>query len=364
MVNIARSISRTDLRRLVSTLSIGAVGGALFFALNMPLAWMMGAMVFTTVASMMGTRLYVLPPLRALMVTVLGVLLGSAFTPDILEQAARWPITLAAMLLYVVLGTGMLYLYFRKLFGYDRITAYFSATPGGLNEMVIVGGAFGGDDRTIALIHGSRVLLVVLVIPFWFRFTQDVGAGVSFTGPSLLASAPIDIGVLVLGAVVGTLIGKFLRLPAYRLVGPMLSTAAMQIAAVTESVPPYEIVFVAQVVVGSAIGARFTGIALQHIFRTMAASAGATGLLLVCTVAFTLTLVPLSGMGFTPLTLAFAPGGLAEMSLIAVSLGIETAFVATHHVARVAMIVIGAPLLCRAKQGPPTTKHRADSRAK
>jgi len=46
--------------------------------------------------------------------------------------------------------------------------------------------------------------------------------------------------------------------------------------------------------------------------------------------------------------LAFAPGGLAEMSVIALSVGIETALVATHHVARVAMIVIGAPVVFRA----------------
>ncbi len=362
MVNMARLISRTDLKRLMSTLALGAVGGALFFALNMPLAWMLGAMVFTTTASMMGARLHVLPPLRALMVTVLGVLLGSAFTPDVLEQASRWPITIGAMLLYILLGTGVLYVYFRKLFNYDTVTAYFSATPGGLSEMAIVGGAFGGDDRTIALIHGSRVLLVVLLIPFWFRFTQDAAAGTTLSGSSLLDSDPSDIGILVLGAVVGALIGRFLRLPAYRLVGPMLTTAAMQIAGVTESVPPYEIVFVAQIVVGSAIGARFAGIALQHVFRAMAASAGATALLLVLTVAFTLTLMPLSGMRFAPLALAFAPGGLAEMSLIAISLGIETAFVATHHVARVAMIVIGAPLVFRRRS--PAAKVLTDYRHK
>ncbi len=45
------------------------------------------------------------------------------------------------------------------------------------------------------------------------------------------------------------------------------------------------------------------------------------------------------------------------MSLIALALGIETAFVATHHVARIAMIVIAAPLIFR-KTGikkPPTS---------
>ena len=33
-------MSRADLLRLTTALAIGTVGGALFFALNMPLAWM------------------------------------------------------------------------------------------------------------------------------------------------------------------------------------------------------------------------------------------------------------------------------------------------------------------------------------
>ena len=39
-------------RRLVEALTIGAIGGGLFAWLQMPLAWMMGAMVLTTVASL------------------------------------------------------------------------------------------------------------------------------------------------------------------------------------------------------------------------------------------------------------------------------------------------------------------------
>jgi uncharacterized protein len=42
------------------------------------------------------------------------------------------------------------------------------------------------------------------------------------------------------------------------------------------------------------------------------------------------------------LLLAYSPGGLAEMSLIALSLGIEVAFVAAHHVIRVLIVMIGA----------------------
>ena len=40
------------------------------------------------------------------------------------------------------------------------------------------------------------------------------------------------------------------------------------------------------------------------------------------------------------------------MSLIALSLGIETAFVATHHVLRIGLIVVVAPLVYRRVRPP------------
>jgi uncharacterized membrane protein AbrB (regulator of aidB expression) len=47
------------------------------------------------------------------------------------------------------------------------------------------------------------------------------------------------------------------------------------------------------------------------------------------------------------LLLAFSPGGIAEMGIIAVALGIDPLFVATHHVARIGLVVIIAPWLYR-----------------
>ncbi|MFQ5936415.1 MAG: AbrB family transcriptional regulator [Acidiferrobacterales bacterium] len=346
----SRVIDRPDFRRVTRTIAYGAIGGAVFYQFNMPLAWMMGAMGATTLLSISGMRLAVPQRSRTVMVTVLGVLLGSAFTPEVIEQAQRWPITLGALLIYSALATGIVYVFFRKLLGYDPVTAYFSATPGGLQEMVIVGAAYGGDDRTIALNHGARILLVVLVIPFWFRFTEDIGAGISFRGSSLFDIGLFDLTVLALCAVVGAGVGRLLRLPAYRIVGPMIASAAVHVAGVTKAVPPYELVFIAQVVVGSAIGARFTDVPVERVVRTIGASTGATMIMLVLTVAFAAILAPITGIPWAAIVLAFSPGGLAEMSVIALSLGIETAFVATHHVVRIAMIVIGAPLMFRTRQ--------------
>ncbi len=63
-------------------------------------------------------------------------------------------------------------------------------------------------------------------------------------------------------------------------------------------------------------------------------------------------LAQVSGLPAVPLTLAFSPGGLAEMSLIAIAIG--AAFVATHHVVRIFLIVVIAPHAFRLlrREGP------------
>lgn len=82
-------MSRADLLRLTTALAIGAVGGALFFVFNMPLAWMMGAMVLTTIAALAGVSLHVPGRLRSVMVAILGVLLGSTFTPEAMAKVGE-----------------------------------------------------------------------------------------------------------------------------------------------------------------------------------------------------------------------------------------------------------------------------------
>ncbi len=57
----SKVIDRQDLGRAVRTLAYGTVGGAVFYWFNMPLAWMMGAMVATTVMSMTGADIATFP---------------------------------------------------------------------------------------------------------------------------------------------------------------------------------------------------------------------------------------------------------------------------------------------------------------
>jgi hypothetical protein len=85
---------------ILANLAIGSLGGLAADAVNLPLAWMIGAMMATTAAAVAGLPLAFSRPLRTGMITILGVMLGSAFVPELLAQIGKWPFSLAALALY------------------------------------------------------------------------------------------------------------------------------------------------------------------------------------------------------------------------------------------------------------------------
>lgn len=331
-------------------LGLGAAGGLAFREAGLPLPWMLGAMAANLASCLAGARPKVPQPVRAVMIGVLGLMLGSAFSPAMLEQAGRWPAGMAAVLAYVVLGTAILALLFRRLAGYDPVTAYFSAAPGGLSEMILTGTAMGGDERTISLTHALRILLVVFTVPFAFRLFggyQGGGGGLAASLGSLAELDAADALVLAGCAVAGGLAARAVRMPAANLTGPMLASAALHLSGLTESHPPAELVAAAQVVVGASIGARFAIIRKDGIGREVLAATAATALLLALTMAIAWAAATFSDLPFAVLILALAPGGLTEMCLIAVALQADVAFVSAHHFARIVMVVMLAPLAFR-----------------
>jgi len=329
-------------------LAIGAAGGLLFAWAGLPLPWMMGAMLATTIASVAGANIRIEYRLRMAMIGVLGVMLGSAFKPQLLDQIGEWAVSIAGLLVYAIVAAWLVTWYFRKAAGYDAVTSYFAASPGGLNEMVIVGREMGGDDRVIALTHSARILLVVMTLPFLFRLFSEYtpAAGLLPRGGSIDMPA-LDWLILAGCAVIGAAIAQRLKIPAAILIGPMILSAGIHVAGVTQATPPSLLVATAQVVLGSGIGCRFAGTAVREIVRIVGISIGSTVILLVLGVAFGLALEQLTGVPWFVLVLAYAPGGLAEMSLVALALGRDVAFVATHHIFRIGFIVILAPLAFR-----------------
>jgi hypothetical protein len=319
-------------------LALGAIGGASFAALGLPLPWLLGALAATTAASLGGLELRVPERLRRPMIAVLGAMLGTTFTPERLDGALGWLASLAALPVYVVLVGGLIFLYLRRCSEFDPTSAFFAATPGGLSEMIALSDQLGGDQRRVSLVHGARLLFIVSTIPF---IAQVFGYEPPERPSSLdLEFDPAGLAVLAALGTFGFLLARRLRLPAATFVGPLLGSAAAHLAGWIETHPPYLLMAFAQLVLGSAVGARFSGTPVALIGRTLLLGAGATVIMLLITLGFGAALHALTGHSLPLLLLAFIPGGFTEMSLIALAMGVDPAFVVTHHSVRVFLVVL------------------------
>jgi membrane AbrB-like protein len=326
-------------------LVIGAIGGLLFHAVHLPLPWMMGAMVATTVASMAGVPQTMPSWARPPTIAVLGVLLGSSFTREMVGGMLEWLPSLASLPIYILVIGVLALVYLRKIGRIDPLTAFFCATPGGLGEMVILGDRAGGDMRTISLVQATRILLIVLTVPTTFRLLGYLPPG----GPPPLTFEIelLDLAVLAACGAAGIYGGVLLSLPAPGLLGPMALSAAAHLLGLVEGSPPAGLVAAAQIVIGATVGVRFEGYPIVRVVWMMLVGLGLTMLMLSVTVVFGLILQAITGMPLPLLVLALVPGGLAEMSLIALTLTDDPAFVATNHIVRIGLVILFASALFR-----------------
>ncbi len=353
-----RQFSLILLGRTVATLAIGAAGGWIASQIGIPLPWMIGALIAVGICALfdltvIGHGVHVPQILRSAMVPVVGVMIGSTFTPEILGQIPQWWITMLGLVVFILASTAAVHTLYRRVFRYDSATAYFSAVPGGLILMAVIGEDSGGDPRTISLVHFCRIVLAVLIIPFVMRMIYGpVGSSVLGT---LHLGEHAGIGDLVLlgaAAAVGAIGGHYLRLPGAVIAGPMLVSAAIHVSGVTHAVPPNWLVFMAQFVIGAALGARFAGITLRQLGHIVVASVCGVATILAIGGCLALSLAPFVPEHLTALILAYAPGGFAEMSLVALSLQMGVAFVAAHHMVRIILAVTLMPALWRRVLAP------------
>lgn len=334
-------------RDMALALTIGVAGGAIFAYLTAPLPWMLGAAFFTVIAALAGVPIRMPAWTNAVVVPILGVMLGSTFAPETLDRILQWGPSLAGLFVFVLVLVGGATWFLTRWLGYGPVTAFFSAAPGGYMAMYTIGTALGGDARSIALIHATRAFLTIFIVPFFFRIFADyhpTGATLTHDSASL---DPVDLVFLTLAGLGGYWVAKKLRMAAPFMMGPLIASAAVHMAGLTAASPPDLLVIVAQIFIGAGMGTRFLGASIRSVASTIGVGALLTALMMALGIAFAALLAKMFGLPFFALVLAFAPGGIAEMALVSLALNLDTAFVSTHHLVRFIMIMLLAPVAFR-----------------
>lgn len=88
-------------RRFAFALVLGIIGGMVFHALRLPLPWMLGAMTVCTIAALARAPVAAPSVIRSPMSAIIGVMLGSGFSPDIVYQLPRWIVPLMGLVLFM-----------------------------------------------------------------------------------------------------------------------------------------------------------------------------------------------------------------------------------------------------------------------
>jgi membrane AbrB-like protein len=332
-------IARGAWWRVAAALALCTLGGGLFAYLGVPLPWLLGALVLTTGSSIAGFAYAIPTGLRQSMIGVVGVMLGSTFTPERLSADAGWLPSLVSLPVYILLVGAVIYAYLRWRSDLDRTSVFFAAAPGGLSEMIALSDQMGGDVRSVSLVHATHLTFIVFTIPL---LAALAGLEAPAAAP---AAAPVplavwDVLILLVLALAGYALAVRVRLPAAAFLGPLFGSTLAHVTGWVEAAPPYALLAIAQLVIGSTVGERFAGVPLVVVRRAMLLGAGATLLMLAVTLAFAALLSGVTGHALLLLLLAFIPGGFTEMSLIALAMGVDPAFVVTHHSFRVFLVIL------------------------
>ncbi|WP_299588107.1 AbrB family transcriptional regulator [uncultured Tateyamaria sp.] len=328
------------------TFGIAGIGVAVFHAAGLPLPWLLGPIFACLASALIGVRMQGIKPVNEAMRTVLGVAVGATFTPVILaSMTGMWPTLLMIPLMIAVIGLiGVPY--FQRVWGYDFVTSYYATMPGGLQDMLVFGEEAGGNPRTLSLIHATRVLVIVVALPF---ILQGLWQADLSNPPGAPASSipPLQLLLMLGCAFVGWQGAKAVGMFGASILGPLIVAAACALAGLLHHRPPAEAIWAAQFFIGMTVGVKYTGITMTEVRRDLVAGLGFCGILIVLTLIF-VELVYTTGLapGMEAL-LAFAPGGQAELTVLALIVGADVAFVIAHHVLRIFVVILGAPLFAR-----------------
>lgn len=304
-------------------------------------------MVVTAAAAI--ARLPVSNPqsLRSPVRAVIGCMLGANMTVDIGQRILQWGTPVLGLLVSAAAAAAVGWLILRRVGKLDPVTSYFGAMPGGLIEMTLIGDAKGGNPSAIALLHAIRVFSVVLIMPLLVVALAGLGempaaAPVAHSGPFFDAQSQMWFLGCALG---GMVLGRLLRLPSPDMFGALILSSAAHFMGWSAFALPQEVLAGAQVILGIGVGMRFVGLTYRMFLKLgiLAMTVVASQVALMSASAYAMAW--LTGFDFLLLLLAYAPGGLTEMSLMAIALGRDVAFVACHQLMRILGVLVASPLI-------------------
>lgn len=340
--------------RAALTLALALAAASLCVWLRTPLPWMIGPLLATAAASVLGAPTQSVGPLRNAGQWTIGAALGLYFTPQVTALVAQlwWAIVLG-----IVWALGLGWLFGRWLHGglvkrmpgtpqEQRATSYFAGAIGGASEMTLLAEREGARTDLVAAAHSLRLLVVTLLIPFAFTYSGLHGVDATLPGPRIVEWK----GLVALALATG--VGAWLLEKTGRanpwFMGALLVAMGLTMAGIELSAIPPWLTNAAQLAIGVSLGVRFRAEFVNTAPRWLGAVLAGTVAMIALCAGFAALLAWGTGLHPATMILGTSPGGIAEMAITAKVLQLGVPVVTAFQVCRlVAVLILVEPLYRR-----------------
>lgn len=325
--------------RTIFGLTLGGVAGLAAYRFSFPLPWLIGPLLACAAVSLAGLDLNQPTALRKIGQMIAAIAIGLTFTPSVVEQLVGYlPLMVMAAALSMT-GALVIARATMRIGAVTFETAFFSSLPGGVAEMSVLAERYKGEASLVALAQSLRIIIVVLSVPpliVLFVGHADFSASLA-SGTAVMPLALIAMGGAAL--LLSLLLDRFGIMNAWFL-GGLAVGASITLIGIPASGIPIELVNLAQVLIGCALGTRINRSVLLKLRHFLPASIVGTAALILFNVCTAAALSAWTGFDPSAMILATAPGGVAEMSITAQALHLAVPAVTAFHLVRVLMIIL------------------------
>ena len=340
--NLAQLLTKKFL--IVILISIPSAILAEFF--NIPLAWMIGPMIATSLVALKGFQ--VLMPKLALssILIILGLHIGNYIDQNLLTQMVNWIWTTVIMFFYIIISILIVSKYLQKFSGYNEKTSIFSAAPGALGPLMILAEYEKSDLSQVATSHLIRLIIIITVFPF-IIISLSPTASLELEKFDYMSQNHWDLVLLIMASLVFIFFFDKAKVPAALLSGTLVASGFLQIFDIASYKLPDASINFCLLILGASVGCRFANKTFKEVASNSFHGLVATILLVLLGLVAAYIATFFVDTNFLSLILSFCPGGIYEVAVIAIAFDLEPDFVAFHHIIRLLFILFMVPVILK-----------------
>ena len=329
---------------LVIIISIPSALAAEYF--NIPLAWFLGPMIITSIASLAGFKTRMPRLVLSSVLIFLGLYIGNYIDKSLFSQIQQWAWTSLIMLIYIVVSVLLVSKYLQKFSNYDKKTSIFSAAPGALGPLMILAEDEKSDISQVATSHLIRLIIIITVFPFVVDSFYNV-EDIKLVENIIVNQNIYHLPILIFLSIILILIFEKFKVPAALLTGTLVASGFLQISEIATYKLPPNVIDYCLLILGSSVGCRFADKSFNEIARNALHSFVATFMLVILGLFAAFAASHIIDKNFFTLLLSYCPGGIYEVAVIAIFFNLDPEFVAFHHIIRLLMILFIVPVILR-----------------